>query len=59
MRKPAARSPLTFIALTFGISTGFWLIGAVTDRLSVELPGRLPVSSLMASAPLLAIVVWA
>ncbi|MEU4408963.1 CPBP family intramembrane glutamic endopeptidase [Streptosporangium sp. NPDC023963] len=57
MRGPAARSPLTFIALTFGISIGFWLIGAATDRLSVELPGRLPISSLMASAPLLAAVV--
>ncbi|MEU4835595.1 CPBP family intramembrane glutamic endopeptidase [Streptosporangium sp. NPDC023615] len=57
MRGPAARSPLTFIALTFGMSIGFWLIGAVTDRFSVELPGRLPISSLMASAPLLAAVV--
>ncbi|MBO3752875.1 CPBP family intramembrane metalloprotease [Streptosporangiaceae bacterium NEAU-GS5] len=50
------RSPLKFVALTFGLSSGFWLAGAATGRFADRLPVALPVSALMASAPLLAAV---
>jgi membrane protease YdiL (CAAX protease family) len=49
-----SRSPLKFFLLVFGLSTPFWLIGAVTG---LQLLPGLPVSSLMVCCPLLAALI--
>ena len=55
--KPAAfgsRSPLTFVALVFGLSFPFWLIGAATD---LQLMPGLSASALMAFCPMAAALI--
>ena len=51
---PAGRvAPLPFFGLTFALTAPFWVLGAVVGR-SGALPMRLPASSLMVVAPILA-----
>ncbi|HLY31291.1 MAG TPA: type II CAAX endopeptidase family protein [Ktedonobacterales bacterium] len=48
------RTPLTFFVLIFALSLPFWLIGALAEHFSLELPFNLPVSALMFVCPSIA-----
>jgi membrane protease YdiL (CAAX protease family) len=55
---PRTKSPWVFFVLVFAFSLPFWLLGPVAERfLPKELPVDLPLSSLMALAPVSAAVV--
>jgi membrane protease YdiL (CAAX protease family) len=48
---PSARSPLTYVVLTFALSIPFWVIGAVSQ---VQVLPGIPISALMVVAPVTA-----
>jgi membrane protease YdiL (CAAX protease family) len=48
---PSARSPLTYVVLTFALSIPFWVIGAVSQ---VQVLPGIPISALMVVAPMTA-----
>lgn len=50
---PRRRSPATFVALTFGLSVPFWVLGALVET-PEGAPVRLPLSALQLVTPLIA-----
>ena len=51
------RSPLKFFLRVFVISIPFWVIGALTEKLSETLPINLPISALMFVCPITAALI--